>query len=154
MRLTLLTDYALRVLIHLAQHPGKVLSARQIAEAYGLPAGHFVKASKRLARLGWVASRRGAQGGIFLQRSPSEISVAAIVRAFEPTLEPLPGIAPGVDPQAAQARAEFVHTLSTAVEAMMQVLERTTVAEVARNGSITSWSVNAEAGEGSARLPI
>lgn len=56
-------DYALICLGHLAAHPTRIWSARQVAEQNGLPAPLLMNLLKRLHRSGLVRSVRGAHGG-------------------------------------------------------------------------------------------
>lgn len=83
MQLLLYTDYALRVLIYAATHPGDPVSAAAIAEAYGISPDHVAKAAKALTRQGFLRSSRGVGGGVRLAKAPREITVGEIVRLFE-----------------------------------------------------------------------
>ena len=47
-----------------------------------------------LKRAGIVASRRGAEGGYWLARPPSQVSVADIIRAVEGPLADVRGVRP------------------------------------------------------------
>ncbi|GHA33298.1 HTH-type transcriptional regulator NsrR [Devosia pacifica] len=83
MRLTLQTDYALRVAIYLAEHPDRLCSISEIARAYGISHNHLMKVAHGLGKAGFVASVRGRNGGLRLARPASEITVGAIVREME-----------------------------------------------------------------------
>ena len=82
MRLNHHTDYALRLLMYLAQSPDRV-TAERVADAYGISRNHLVKVANRLAELGHIETRRGRGGGLKLARKPEEINVGAVVRALE-----------------------------------------------------------------------
>ncbi|GAO38317.1 putative Rrf2 family transcriptional regulator [Sphingomonas changbaiensis NBRC 104936] len=69
MRLTRYTDYALRVLTHLAAHPDRLCSIAEIARGYRISQNHLMKVVNDLAREGFVDSVRGRGGGIRLARS-------------------------------------------------------------------------------------
>lgn len=84
MRLNLHTDYALRLLMYLAQRGGQA-SVDEVAGAFGISRHHLMKVAQQLTGLGFVAARRGRGGGIALARPPAEINVGAVVRALEPT---------------------------------------------------------------------
>lgn len=83
MRLTVHTDYALRVLIYLALHRGRLVTSAEVASAYGISGNHLTKVVNALVRNGWVASTRGRGGGLELAREPGEIAVGEVVRASE-----------------------------------------------------------------------
>lgn len=82
-RLNKLTDYGVVLLTQMAQRPGCLRSAQQIAEQTALPLPTVAKLLNALARTGIVASHRGATGGYTLGRPAAEISVADIVQALE-----------------------------------------------------------------------
>jgi len=80
------TDYALVALTHLARcgaSPQRAVSARVIADAYGLPPAMLMNLLKQLHRTGLVGSTRGASGGYFLERTPGRITVGQVVDAVE-----------------------------------------------------------------------
>lgn len=83
MKLTLYTDYSLRVLLYLAPQKGGLASIGEIAQAYGISRNHLMKVVHNLGRANYVTSVRGRSGGIRLARSASEINVGAVVRTME-----------------------------------------------------------------------
>lgn len=83
MRLTRYTDYALRVLMHLATHEGRPASISMIARSYGISQNHLMKVVHDLGKAGFIATTRGRGGGIKLARPASEIVVGAVVRHTE-----------------------------------------------------------------------
>jgi Rrf2 family nitric oxide-sensitive transcriptional repressor len=85
MRLLASTDFALRVLIRLAEEPaGQHLSVEALArELGGLSRNHLHKVVQDLALLGMVRTLRGAHGGVALSKPPGEIRLGALVRGLE-----------------------------------------------------------------------
>jgi Rrf2 family protein len=83
--LTRKTDYALVALSYLGQQPAeeRALSARRIADQFGLPLPLLMNILKALSHAGLVTSTRGAQGGYTLAVSPSAISILDVVHAIE-----------------------------------------------------------------------
>lgn len=82
MELSQFTDYSLRVLIYVGIREEQV-AVREIAEAYEISQNHLVKVVHQLAKLGFLKTLRGRNGGILLGRPPSEISVGDVVRQVE-----------------------------------------------------------------------
>ncbi|MBW7935346.1 MAG: Rrf2 family transcriptional regulator, partial [Gemmatimonadaceae bacterium] len=83
MRLTRYTDYAVRVLMHLAVHPERLCSIGEIADAYAVSRNHLMKIVNDLVNTGYVASERGRLGGIRLSRPAAEIRIGELVRHTE-----------------------------------------------------------------------
>ena len=94
MRLTVYSDYTLRVLMYLALDQTRLATIPEIATAYGISENHLMKVVHHLARAGIIESVRGKGGGIRLARPPEEIRLGEIVRASEgnaPIVECLSG---------------------------------------------------------------
>ncbi|MBP8296038.1 MAG: Rrf2 family transcriptional regulator [Burkholderiales bacterium] len=83
MRLTVFSDYTLRVLMYLALDRSRLATIPEIAQAYGISGNHLMKVVHQLARAGIVESVRGKGGGIRLARAPEEIRLGEIVRTSE-----------------------------------------------------------------------
>ena len=79
MRLTVFSDYTLRVLMYLALERTRLATIPDIAEAYGISENHLMKVVHQLARAGVVESVRGRGGGIRLARAPDEKELAALL---------------------------------------------------------------------------
>ncbi len=83
MKFTRHTDYALRVLMHLAADPDRLLSINQIAQAQRVSKNHLMKVVHALSLAGFVATVRGRGGGLRLARPAAEIRVGDVVRSTE-----------------------------------------------------------------------
>jgi Rrf2 family transcriptional regulator, nitric oxide-sensitive transcriptional repressor len=86
MRLTLHTDYSLRVLIHAGVADGKLITINDIAKAFDISKQHLMKVVNNLSQKGYLDTVRGRGGGIRLSRSPRDINVGKVVRETEETL--------------------------------------------------------------------
>lgn len=84
MRLTLMADYALRLLMHVARHPGRLCTIAEIAQAHGISEAHLMKVTHQLAQQGFIATQRGKGGGMRLARAPQDIGVGDVLRGMEP----------------------------------------------------------------------
>lgn len=83
MRLSARADYALRAAVELAAAEGGHVTAEQLARSQHIP-GKFLEAIlTQLRRAGLVRSQRGPEGGFWLARPASEISLADILRAID-----------------------------------------------------------------------
>ncbi len=87
MRLTLHTDYALRVLLYLRLRDDGKSTIQEIADAYGISKNHLMKVVQRLAGLGYVDASRGRGGGLLLAKEPVEINLGRLVQQMEPNMD-------------------------------------------------------------------
>ena len=91
LRLSKLTDYAVVVMVRLAEASPKgalgaspdVQTAPGIAAATGVPEPTVAKVLKTLAATGLVTSQRGARGGYRLARPLHEIPVSEVIEAVD-----------------------------------------------------------------------
>jgi len=98
-------EYGVRVLAHLAGHPGDgPVPLGTIAEAEGLPLAYLEHLVQRLRRASLVSSQRGAHGGYVLSRPAGSISMAEVVRALEGEIAPIDCISADSDGSLACAR--------------------------------------------------
>ena len=83
MKLTTLTDYAIRMLMYVAQHPDRLCTIAEVAQVYDISQAHLMKVTHRLAQTGWLETVRGKNGGIRLAKPPHEISLGRVIRDTE-----------------------------------------------------------------------
>ena len=86
MRLTLQTDYALRVLIHVGLNDGNLTTINDIAETFDISKAHLMKVVNHLSQIGYLDTVRGRNGGIRLMRESRHIKVGQVVRDLEKNL--------------------------------------------------------------------
>ena len=83
MQLTRHTDYALRVLIHLAVTPSGRATIPEIADAYALSRNHLMKVVHHLGQGAFIVTQRGRGGGFSLARAPEAIALGEVIRHTE-----------------------------------------------------------------------
>jgi len=83
-RLTLYTDYSLRVLLYLGvKGKDRLSTIQEIADAYNISKNHLMKVTYELGQLGYIETVRGRGGGIRLAVDPNEINIGKVVRHTE-----------------------------------------------------------------------
>ena len=84
LKLTKKADYGLMALKYLAEHPETAaLSAKDVADAYGIPAQLLAKILQRLTKSGLLRSSAGMNGGYALARDPRQISAFEVILAID-----------------------------------------------------------------------
>ncbi len=84
MKLTLFSDYALRVLLHAAAFPDRRTTISAAADYFQVSRAHLKKVVLTLSQEGFLKGVRGRTGGFELARAPEEINLGAVLRATEP----------------------------------------------------------------------
>lgn len=88
MHLTLNTDYSLRVLIYVAEHPDRLVTTQEIVEHYDISKNHVVKIVNKLGKLNFLELKRGRYGGgIALAKEPKDINVGEVITETEPNMD-------------------------------------------------------------------
>lgn len=77
-------QYALQAVVYLAEHPGRLVAAHDIAKATGVPYDYLSKVMHALAHAGIVSARRGPSGGFTLAQEPGRLRLIDVVNAADP----------------------------------------------------------------------
>src|SRR4051794_20272967 len=94
MRVTAKADYAVRAAVELASVGDGPVKGEAISNAQGIPLRFLENILGELRHAGLVRSQRGAEGGYWLARPATEISVADVIRAVEGPLASVRGERP------------------------------------------------------------
>lgn len=146
MRLTVQTDYSLRMLMHLACHSGALVTIHEIAQRYGISKNHLMKVAHSLGRAGYIETIRGRGGGLRLSRPAKAILVGTVARQTErgsALVECFPGgrkgclVAPG---------CRLKGVLAEAQEAFFGVLDRYTVHDLVKRNPVLLELLAGDAG--------
>jgi Rrf2 family protein len=132
-RVSAKADYAVRAMIELAAGPEEgAVKGELIAEAQGIPLHFLENILGELRHQGLVHSRRGADGGYWLAKPASEITVAEVIRSVEGPLASVRGELP--QDIAYEGTAEPLQRVWIALRANMRaVLEQVTLADLAKD---------------------
>lgn len=82
MKITLESDYAIRIVLCLAQYEGRC-DAGTLSEQTGVPQRFALKILRKLVNANLLCSFKGISGGYQLARPASEISLADIIAVIE-----------------------------------------------------------------------
>ncbi len=84
LKLTKKADYALMAMKHLAEHSSAgSRSAKDVADAYGIPPEALAKILQRLAKAGLLLSQHGTNGGYSLGRPAHTISAFEVIQVID-----------------------------------------------------------------------
>lgn len=133
MRLTVYTDFSLRVLIFLALKPDGLATIGEIAKAYAISKNHLMKVVHQLGVAGYVDTVRGKGGGLRLARPAEDIVVGQVVRHTEPDMALVPCFEPATNPCAILPGCALRGVLSEAKAAFLSILDRHTLADLVRS---------------------
>jgi len=130
-RLTLYTDYSLRVLLFLAAQPEKSATITEITDFYKISRNHLVKVVHNLGILGFITTSRGKHGGIRLARPAEQISISEVVRKTEPDMDLLECFNPKTDNCVISPTCRLKSMIFDGRTAFLDVLDRYTLADAA-----------------------
>lgn len=133
MRLSARVDYALRAVAELAAAAGgsdRPVTADQLAQAQGIPPKFLESILLQLRRGGIVNAQRGPEGGYWLARPATDISLADVIRVIDGPLANVRGHRP--EALGYQGAAQALQDVWIALRASeREILELVTVADVA-----------------------
>ncbi|OQM74202.1 RrF2 family transcriptional regulator [Manganibacter manganicus] len=84
MRLTMFTDYALRVLMYAGTAGDRLITIEETSKNFGVSRAHLMKVVNNLTKIGYLKGVRGRRGGFTLAERPENINLGAVVRQTEP----------------------------------------------------------------------
>jgi Rrf2 family nitric oxide-sensitive transcriptional repressor len=131
LRLTRHTDYAFRMLIHVATRAPELTTVGEVAEDFSLSATHLSKVAQTLAAHGYLETVRGRSGGLRVPQAPSLIRLGEVARATEPDFQIAPcmaedGECPIYDPCVLRG------ALNQATDAFIAELNKWTLADLVK----------------------
>jgi Rrf2 family nitric oxide-sensitive transcriptional repressor len=128
--LTQFSDYSLRLVIHLACHPERVISVDEISRAFGISRHHLVKVVQALTDLEIVEAQRGRGGGMRLAKRPSDINIGWLIRRTEPHLNLVECFDPGTNTCPIASVCGLKGALHRAQQAFLHVLDEYSLEQI------------------------
>ena len=128
MQVTAKVDYAVRALVELAAHEGR-LTRDELATAQQIPPRYLEAVLSQLRQAGLVVGQRGAAGGYTLGRPADRITVAEVSRAVDGPL----ALVQGQRPENVRYEGSSRHLPDLWIglrAAVRQVMESVTIADI------------------------
>lgn len=139
--LTMKGKYGLKALVHLAGLPRDVfVQAVEVAESEGISKKYLDAILGDLRNAGFVATRKGRNGGYALARAPEDIRVGQVLRVLDGPLAPIPCASRTAYVRCADCKDEnwcaVRLTMLEVREAIASVLDNKTLAQMRGMGQI------------------
>ncbi|MEP0322110.1 MULTISPECIES: Rrf2 family transcriptional regulator [Hyphomicrobiales] len=132
MRLTVYTDYALRLLMYLAAKEGELATIGEVAESYGISRNHLMKVAYQLGAAGYIETVRGRGGGLRLSGAAGGIGLGDIVRYTEPDMALVPCFNPVGTPCTIRPCCVLRKALQKASFAFLETLDGYSLADLVK----------------------
>jgi Rrf2 family protein len=145
MRVSKQTDYALRALFTLVDHfGGTPIPIRELARRNDVPKRFLEQIMLKLKAKGWVDSVPGVRGGYVLAKHPSKITMGEIIRLFDGIIAPIDCVSvSGYKRCSQEPVCRFRRVFLDARNYVAGLMERATLAEVAKGAPVTRQEVSA-----------
>ena len=128
-------DYGVRALVELALHRGEGhIQTSVIAYKQGIPEAYLDQLMTSLNKFGFVASRRGPQGGHSLAMDPKDIDLNMVMQSLDSSNSPLDCLINPHDCALSHSCAQQ-EVWKTVESAIRDVLTNITVADLAERQS-------------------
>ncbi len=129
MRLTLMSDYAMRLLMHVAKNPQRLCTISEVARTYNISEAHLMKVTHQLALAGWIETVRGKGGGMRLAARPQDIGLGAVLRSIEPDFTMVECFTSDTTCYLSST-CHLTGIISGALQSFMQYIDRYTLADL------------------------
>lgn len=83
MKIQVTTDYAIRMVIYMAQRGSQLSAAKEASVQLGITYGYFNKIAAKLRRAGLIDSVQGPRGGYILLKPAEDITLYDVIEIME-----------------------------------------------------------------------
>ena len=133
MRLTLQTDLALRLLMHLGVSEDRLITISDFSKIHDVSKNHMMKVSHQMVQMGFVESVRGRAGGLRLAKSSADINLGDVVRQMESNTAIVACFPGGSGACRISPSCRLKGVLAEALEGFFAVLDRYTLADLTQD---------------------
>ncbi len=132
MKISTKGDYATRALQDLAMHYDKgPVPIEVIARRQALPGRYLEQLLLALKRAGFLASKRGVNGGYYLAKPPREITLGQVIRAVDGPIAPIFCVTDAPREQCSQETICALRDVWADVrDAVSAIVDHTTLADI------------------------
>jgi Rrf2 family transcriptional regulator, nitric oxide-sensitive transcriptional repressor len=130
MRLTVYSDYSLRLLMYLAARPERLSTIPEVAKSYGISVNHLMKVAHQLGQAGYLETVRGRGGGMRLGKPAAEIILGAVLRHTEPDMDIVPCFQPDNEDCPLRRACALKIALQRARQAFLDVLDEYSIGDL------------------------
>ena len=146
MKLSTKGEYASRAILEMALNYDKgPLHIRDISAAQEIPRRFLEQILLMLKRTGYLRSKKGPNGGYYLAKPPSKITVAEVIRVMDGPLAPIDCVSVTAHEVCARERYCGLKWLWKEVrDAVAEIMERTTFEDLSRKTRAAKEAEKAE----------
>jgi Rrf2 family nitric oxide-sensitive transcriptional repressor len=130
MRLSQHSDYAFRMLIHVALRAPALSTVEEVAQDFKLSSTHLQKVAQTLAKHGFIETVRGRSGGLRLAQPPEMVRLGQVAALTEPDFQIAPCMSTGGDDCPIYEACVLRTALSNASDAFLAELDKWTLADL------------------------
>ena len=133
--MTAAAEYGCLALLAIGERGEEWTKRQEIIDRFDqIPAAFLEQILRKLTSGGFVVSRRGAEGGFRLAKTPGEVVIADVVRVMDGPLAPTRSVSENFyQPSPVEASAGFHALFRRVRDAIADILESTTLEDVIEN---------------------
>lgn len=83
MRIQITTDYAIRIIMYLAQNTTELVMAKDAAQQLGITYNYFNKVAAKIRQAGFIETVQGPKGGYRLVKDPKDVTLYDVFLVME-----------------------------------------------------------------------
>lgn len=130
MRLTVYSDYSLRLLMYLAVRTERLSTINEVATSYGMSVNHLMKVAHQLGQAGYIETVRGRNGGLRLKLPAGRINLGEVLRHTEPDMDIVPCFQPDNEECPLRRACALKIALQRARQAFLAVLDEYSIGDL------------------------